>query len=398
MIPPLPFRPMAGMALLVLCAGASAADVPPAEENVKAHGAVGDGKADDTAAFEQALALTRGQAGTVRVPPGRYRLTRPLVLHTQTLLGATAAAWVADEQALPTLLPEAMDGPCLRLQAGGAVHGLQFWFDWGTAKPSPRPPAIELAGVGCRVTETKIFGAWDGIMADGTNNVGRASIEKCFLVNVHNTGIRLTGTWDSSWISKVEIWSPASETFLKSGTGFLIGKNDMLIMSDTFVFSASVGYRLLDAIPGCTIEGGMWGSMNNCTSDYCGLGVVVDGAHTVSIVGGTYWTHFGGITVKGNRAQVRISGLELGANGGPALNLEGGNLVTVGACQIRRVFKGFDQPALRVTGGDAVIISGCVIDSSSTGVDVAPSLKNVVLSGNIVREHLEPPTKGVTDR
>ena len=142
----------------------------------------------------------------------------------------------------------------------------------------------------------------------------------------------------------------------------------------------------------------MWGSMNNCTSDYCSLGIVVDGAHTVSIVGGTYWTHFGGITVKGTKAQVRISGLELGANGGPALDIQGGNLVTAGACQIRRVFKAFDTPALRITGGAAVIVSGCVIDSSSAGVEVAQGLPNVVLSGNIVREHVEPSPKGVTDK
>jgi hypothetical protein len=139
--------------------------------------------------------------------------------------------------------------------------------------------------------------------------------------------------------------------------------------------------------------------MSNCTCDYCSLGVVIDGAHTVSIVGGTYWTHFGGITVKkGNRSQVRISGLELGSNGGPALNIEGGNLVTASACQFRRIFKGFDTPALRISGGDAVIVSGCVIDSSSTGVEVAKNLKNVVLSNNIVRENIEPSKKGVTDK
>lgn len=394
------FKLIASIAVMVMFTGiAFSATVSPAEVNVKATGAIGDGKADDTAAFEKAIALTKEKGGTVKVPPGKYRITRTLVLKTQTLLGAQAGAYVSDEQALPTIIPEAKDGPCIRLLNGGSVHGMQIFFDWGTAKPSPRPAAIELSGVGCRVTEIKIFGAWDGIMADGKNNVGRAFIEKCFLVNVHNIGIRMTGTWDSSWISKVEIWSPASETFQKSGIGFLIGKNDMLIMSDNFVFSANVGYMLADSIKGCKIEGGMWGSMSNCTSDYCSLGVVIDGAHTVSIVGGTYWTHFGGITVKkGNRSQVRISGLELGSNGGPALNIEGGNLVTASACQFRRIFKDFDTPALKISGGDAVIVSGCVIDSSSTGVEVAKDLKNVVLSNNIVRENIEPSKKGVTDK
>ncbi|MHB1458607.1 MAG: glycosyl hydrolase family 28-related protein, partial [Armatimonadota bacterium] len=162
---------VASIALIVMCAGiASSAVVSPAEVNVKATGAIGDGKADDTAAFEKAITLTKEKGGTVKVPPGKYRITRTLVLKTQTLLGAHAGAWVSDEQALPTILPETKDGPCIQLLSGGSVHGMQIFFDWGTTKPSPRPAAIELSGVGCRVTETKIFGAWDGIMADGKNN------------------------------------------------------------------------------------------------------------------------------------------------------------------------------------------------------------------------------------
>lgn len=45
--------------------------------NVVGYGAVGDGVADDTAAFESALA-----AGPTWVPPGKYRLTRKLTLST----------------------------------------------------------------------------------------------------------------------------------------------------------------------------------------------------------------------------------------------------------------------------------------------------------------------------
>ncbi|MHB1001067.1 MAG: right-handed parallel beta-helix repeat-containing protein [Armatimonadota bacterium] len=378
-------------ALIAACAGASnAAQVSLTEVNVRSMGAKGDGKADDTAAFEKAIAATSAKNGTIKIPMGRYRITRPLALKGQTLLGAQAGAYVSDEHVLPTILVEAKDGPCVSLKAGGSVHGIQFWYDWGTAKPSPRPACIELAGVGCRVSDTKIFGAWDGIMADGTNNVGRALIQNCFLVNIHNIGVRMTGTWDSSWISKVEVWSPGSENFPKNGIGFQLGKNDMLIMSDCFVFTAHTAYQFADTIKGCKIKGGTWGTFSNCTADYSSLGVVVDGNHTVSFVGGTYWTHFGGITVKGKDAQVRISGLELGSNGGPALNIEGGDLVAVSGCQIRRIFKDFDTPALKVTGGESVVITGCVVKSSSTGIDIPKDNPNVVFANNIVRENVKP--------
>ncbi len=378
---------MAGIGALI------SATAPLKEVNVKTFGAKGDGKTDDTAAFERAIAITKTEGGVIKVPNGQYRLTRPLQLKSQTLIGATASAYVSDASVLPVLLPESMKGPCLSLDAGAAVHGLQFAYKWGGKEPSPRPAAIELKGVGCRVSDVKIFDAWDGIMADGINNVGRVLIEKCFLVNIHNIGIRMTGTWDSSWISKVEIWSPGSKHFLNKGIGFLIGKNDMLIMSDNFVFNANTAYKFQDKIEGCKIEGGMWGAMSNCTADFSGYGIVVEGDHTVSINGGTYWTHNGGIIVKGKKAQLRVSGLELASNGSPALNIQGGDLITVGTCQLRRLFKSHEAPAVSITGGNAVIVNGCVIDSTSSGIHVKEGLENVVLSNNIVREYRVLPEK-----
>jgi len=171
--------------------------------------------------------------------------------------------------------------------------------------------------------------------------------------------------------------------------GFQIGKNDMLLMSDCFAFTAKVGYQFLDEIPGCEIKGGMWGSLSNCSADFCSVGIEVNGLHTLGITGGTYWTHFGGLVVKGKGAQVRVSGLEFGANGGPALSVEGGELVTVSGCQLRRKFKDFDVPALRITGGEATTVTGCVISSTSKGVEVKEGLTDVVLANNVVKEDVK---------
>ena len=50
----------------------------PVVANVKDFGAVGDGKTDDTAAFESAIAAT--SAGSIFIPRGRYRISRPITL------------------------------------------------------------------------------------------------------------------------------------------------------------------------------------------------------------------------------------------------------------------------------------------------------------------------------
>jgi hypothetical protein len=354
--------------------------------NVRDFGAVGDGVADDTAAFQKAIEASAKKGLQVFVPPGRYRITKGLNLATQTLSGPPVAVWVADDVSMPTIVCSVNDAPVFRLTKGACIHGLNIVCDWQGKEPSPRPPVIEIAGVGCRVSETTIRSPWIGIAADGKSNVGRACIEKVFLVDCHHIGVRLTGTWDVSWVSKVEVWSPASKAFPETGVAFQFGKNDVLLVSDCFAYRAQVGYQFLDEIQGCEIKGGTWGSMSNCVSDFCSTGVEIKGAHTISIVGGSHWSHFGGLAVRSGEAQVRVSGVELAANGAPALLVEGGNLLTVSSCQIRRLQEGRHAPAVRIAGGKATVITGCVVESSTKAFDVRPDLKDVILQNNVVRE------------
>ena len=361
----------------------------PIGVNVRETGALGDGVADDTAAFESAVSKAQSRGEAVVVPPGTYKLTRTITLNKCALNGSVAGAWSADDCSLPTILPQSTAGPCIRLQNGGSVHGLQFSYSWGGQTPSARPATIELAGVGCRVTEVKIKSAWDAIMADGSSNVGRSIVEKCFIVNVHHIGVRFLGSWDCSWISKVEVWSPNSTTFASSGVGFLLGKNDVLLMSDCFVYKAQIAYQLLNTIPGCTVTGGTWGTFSNCAADFSSYGIKMEGGHGVSLSGGTYWTHFGAIWVTGTGGKLRMSGLELRANGGPALKVEGGDLVTITGSQIKRENSSFTVPAVSVTGGSATVVTGCVITSTSTGVEIAPGLSDVVVANNVVKENVQ---------
>lgn len=52
-------------------------------------GAVGDGRADDTAAIQSALDAVGDRGGRVFFPPGRYRVTAPLRPHSDTVLEGT---------------------------------------------------------------------------------------------------------------------------------------------------------------------------------------------------------------------------------------------------------------------------------------------------------------------
>jgi hypothetical protein len=94
---------------------------PPVVAEVSDYGAVGDGVADDTEAFERALA--EAGEGAIFVPPGRYRVTRPLEIRrsNRVLRGAGR-----DETVLffPRPLFEVL---------GRGRHGGPWGWSWGGA-------------------------------------------------------------------------------------------------------------------------------------------------------------------------------------------------------------------------------------------------------------------------
>jgi Pectate lyase superfamily protein len=58
---------------------------------VRTYGAVGDGVVDDSAAIQSAITSLRSSGGQVWLPPGTYRLTRPLVVSMAT---PTTSLWI----------------------------------------------------------------------------------------------------------------------------------------------------------------------------------------------------------------------------------------------------------------------------------------------------------------
>ncbi|SMF58959.1 Pectate lyase superfamily protein [Tistlia consotensis] len=74
-----------GLATLSAVLPARAGTLPPAGQlDARDFGAVGDGRADDTAALQQALDTAFGQlhGGLLTIPPGTYRVTAPLRVET----------------------------------------------------------------------------------------------------------------------------------------------------------------------------------------------------------------------------------------------------------------------------------------------------------------------------
>jgi hypothetical protein len=356
--------------------------------SVRDCGAVGDGEADDTEAFLEAVREGRETGRHVYVPRGQYVLSQTIVLEDIGITGPPVGAWPADIPALPGILPKHLDGPAFHLLAGGSLRGLDITYHL-PKEPESGPAAVLIGGIGVYVSNMRIRYAWDGILTDGENNVGRLNIENIFMVSIRNVGVRVTGTWDVPRLNNIEVWNAGTLPHgMQHGIGFHLGKNDLIRITDCFVFAMKHGFLLEDRIEGCTIEGGTWGTMNGCSTDFCPRGIEIRGNHTLSVSGGTFWEHQESLVVNGEKARVRVSGSELKSNGAPVVVIRDCDHTVITGCSLLRAMKEFDSPAVVLDGG-RVVLGSNHIESYGLGVKIGPGVDSAVIQGNLIDSHGE---------
>ncbi|MBM3501202.1 MAG: hypothetical protein FJX74_21335 [Armatimonadetes bacterium] len=262
----------------------------------------------------------------------------------------------------------------------------------------PNGPTVLISGIGCYVSNCRLRYPWDGIITDGKSNVGRLNIENVFIVSPRNVGVRVTGTWDVPRLGNIEVWNMGPvPRGLERGVGFLLGKNDLIRLTDCFVFAMQTGFLLEDKIEGCEIEGGTWGTMANCATDYCSRGLVVRGSHTLSVSGGTFWEHHESLLVEGEGARVRLAGAELKSNGAPAVVVRGGDHTVVTGCSILRPMEEYDAPAVLFEGG-RLLLSDNVIDGFGVGIRIGAGAQSGLIRGNLIDSHGKPSVDGQAPR
>jgi len=268
--------------------------VPPAVPgyfNVRSFGAVGDGKTDDTAAFQRALdAAEKARGGIVYAPRGNYFFAGHLnVPKAVTLAGiwqsVPAHNGIRDRgRPKPTddgttfLVTEGAgseDGPAfITLNTNSTLKGVVLYYPQQNVDDEPKayPWAIAMRGKNPAVLAVEMLNPYNGI--DSTRN------ERHLIRDVHGQplrrGIMVDAIYDIGRIENVHFnpwWSNRPKLFkwqMENGEAFIFGRSDWEYVYNTFCFGYKIGYKFIKSRRGV------------CNGNFLGIGA--DDCHTALVV------------------------------------------------------------------------------------------------------------------
>lgn len=358
------------------------------------YGAKGDGVTDDTQAVKRALeGVPLG--GTVYFPPGKYRLTETIELRGKTLCGSLYGAWNADENFLPTLIIDHLEGPAIHALDGACITGLCFQYEHKPTVPQPFAPTILLSGVGINISNIKIHGCYDGIIADGKSNIGRLKIRNVFIAQCHNIAVYITRTYDVATLELIHIWSPASPTSLEKGVGIKLGRNDEIHLSNCFVFHTNIAY-LFETDEG---EGGgsTYGTLVNCATDYCSRGYVIKSPVRLNIMGGDLYNHHCSLYIEHPGADVRVNGVYMQSNGEPCVWVKEAKTLNINGSSFRGAFPRHEIFSVNVEKIEDLLINSCDFYDEAPAIKLGKDVQSAIITNNIFPSSLTGVEKGKAD-
>jgi hypothetical protein len=235
------------------------------EFNVLEFGAVGDGKTDNTPAFQRALAAAEGMGGAVRIPPGQFRFDGTIAIPSGTTLeGSWRGPHYPDPHKGTMLLVYAgreqeNADPFVTLASNSTIKGVSFYYP--EQKPSdirPYPWTISVRGDRVSVIDVAMANSYNALDCGTHNNA--AHYLRTLNITALRRGVFVDRVYDIGRMENIHIhpsewnslggFSPAdqeafSKFLLGNLEGFIIGKCDWSYMFDCFVILAKVGFRFI---------------------------------------------------------------------------------------------------------------------------------------------------------
>ncbi len=385
------------------------------ELNVKDFGAVGDGKTDDTAAFQKALDQAgNAGGGIVNVPTGSYRIDGTLVIPgSVTLLGTYRVPPLAGSAG-----PEGMRGSALLAYAGrGSENGDPFirlagncatvagliisYPEWkqSDVPPVPYPPCIY-----SQYTEN--VGVIDCLLLNPYEGIKLHHSARHQIRNIHGypikRGIFVDECYDIGQIMNIHFWpfgvvyrhdEPYCKWINENGVAFEFARTDWQYVTNTFCFGYGIGYKFSEYK-----SGGANGNFLGIGADSTQRCLVVEQCQDAGllITNGEFVGRWG------SEDSVCIEILE-NAKGKVSLNncsfwgpidrcvwmkSHYGQFTAIGCNFVNWNASGKGSPAIQLDAGKA-IIQGCTFGDGDTHISIGAKVRSAIISGNQTEEVFE---------
>jgi hypothetical protein len=393
------------LAGLGLCAVA-AAPAKPGLYNVRDYGARGDGKRDETAAFQKALdAAGKARGGTVSVPQGNYlfagHLTVPNGVTLEGVWRSVPAHNGVRDPGLPrptddgsTLLVTGGAGteegpPFLTLNTNSTLKGVVLYYPQQNpdAIPKPYPWAIAMRGKNPAVLDVELLNPYNGI--DATRN------ERHLIRNIQGQPIR-RGVWvdqiyDVGRIENVHFnpwWSTKPGLFqwqMEHGEAFLFGRSDWQYVLNTFCFGYRTGYKFVQSGAGvCN------GNFLGLGADDCWTAVLVEQSAPMGllITNGEFVSFHGPDPTMVEVTQTHTGSVRFVncAFWGPCnqiARVAGSGTVGFSDCTFVQWDRNREgRHALQVESG-SLLVRGCEFREEKAQIELGPSVRRAVISDNL---------------
>jgi hypothetical protein len=378
---------------------------------VRDYGAKGDGKSDDTAAFQKALdAAGQGGGGTVTADRGDYFFSGHLVVPAAVTLSGIWKSVPSHNGLRDAGSPKPTDDGTtflvtenagkedgagfITLTDNSTLSGVVIYYPLQKEDqaPDPYPWAVVMRGHNPAVLDVELLNPFNGI--DASKN------ERCLIRNVSGQplrrGVFVDAIYDISRIENVHFnpwWSMKAGLYhwqMEHGEAFIFARSDWQYVLNTFCFGYKVGYKFIASKTGL------------CNGNFLGIGAddcqtavdVEDCANFGLLIGNGEFTAFHGpdptmvrVGPK-NTGSVRFSNCAFWGPCNQIAKIDGHGTTGFSDC----TFADWDsqnegRSALQVKRG-SVLVRGCEFQVDKSQIDLETNVGRAVISDNLIRGKL----------
>lgn len=238
---------------------ASSSQSPANALNVRDFGAQGDGKTDDTQAFQKAIDAAHEMGGNVvYIPRGDYLIGGNLEVREHVILeGVFRGPTHASQNRGSTLLAVAGKGevegtPFITLRLNATLRGITIYYPEQIQQdpPIPYPWTIRGNGDNCTLVDVLIVNPYQGIDF-GTLPSGRHFIRNVGMQALYR-GLYIDQCYDIGRVENLHIWpfwevwqTPLKAFTEREGIAFIIGRTDWEYMSNCFCIGYKIGFQFV---------------------------------------------------------------------------------------------------------------------------------------------------------